>query len=153
MTIRLASSTGLVCFSYRSIQAKHMTRADVVMLLRESQMRNMNRNISGALLRIDQRFLHYVEGPAAAVEHLTQQVRADARHSDFEPLFQEPVNKRLFERWSLAFSELSNASMWPGPDPSLLQRVLDEAPPADGRGNASDTFHRFWAECAVTVPL
>lgn len=153
MTIRLASSAGLVCFCYRSIQAKHMTRADVVALLREAQMRNMNRNVSGALLRIDQRFLHYVEGPVSAVEHLAQQIRQDVRHFDFQPLYQEPINKRLFERWSLAFSELSSSSMWPGAEPQLLQRVLDDTPPTDGRGNTNDVFHRFWAEYAATVPL
>jgi Sensors of blue-light using FAD len=153
MTIRLASSAGLVCFSYRSIQAKHMTRADVVALLREAQMRNMNRSISGVMLRIDQRFLHYFEGPVSAVDHLAEQIRQDTRHFDFKPLYQEPISKRLFERWSMAFSELSSPSNWPGTDPSLLQRVLDETPPADGRGTAGDVFHRFWAECAATVPL
>lgn len=153
MNIRLASSGDLWCFAYRSIQVAHMTRADVALMLRESQMRNVNRRITGLLLRIDNHFLQYLEGPQAALDHVQTRLRDDARHRELLTFFHEPASKRLFEDWSMAFSDLSGPSLRQGPTNGLLQQVLHDPVPLPGQGSVDDAFHRFWVECAASLPV
>ncbi|MBL8330065.1 MAG: BLUF domain-containing protein [Rubrivivax sp.] len=143
---------GLACCAYRSKQAEHMTRADLASMLRECQMRNINRHVTGLLLRIDDRFLQYLEGPPDAVLALWTNVLGDPRHSDVECLFRGPCESRLFTHWSMAFSDLSSPSLRLGPTNEMLQQVLAMPVPADERGQSDDIFHRFWAECAVSLP-
>ncbi len=152
MEIKLASLGGLWCCAYRSTQAKRMTRADIAALLRESQMRNVNRHVTGLLLRVDDRFLQYFEGPQAAVTELWSHILSDGRHKDPQCRYMAPTPQRLFAHWTMAFNDLSGQPMRLGPENGLLQRVLREDPPPDGQGQEDDIFHRFWADCAASLP-
>jgi hypothetical protein len=134
----------LWCCVYRSIQAKRMTRADVAVLLREAQMRNVERNITSSLLRIDNKFLHYLEGPLPALDLLLARLRVDPRHTAFEELFREPIAQRRFPNLPIDFSDLSRRSMRLGSVKDLLHSTLEDAPPLDGRGHSDDAFHRVW---------
>lgn len=152
MDIKLASSGGLWCCAYRSTQATHMTRADLAAMLRECQMRNINRNLTGLLLRVDDKFLQYIEGPESAVLHLWSSLLSDPRHRDLECQYREPVQRRLFTHWSMAFSDLTSPTLRIGQSNDLLERALADPVPADERGSADDVFHRFWADCATVLP-
>lgn len=130
-----------------------MTRADVATLLRDAQMRNINRNITGLLLQIDNRFVQYLEGPKEAVVDLRERIQADPRHHEFELLFEGPIKERLFHDASMAFSDLSGPTLRESQRSSLLQQVLEQPPPVDRRGRTNDVFHRFWARCAQSLPV
>lgn len=130
-----------------------MTRADVAALLRDAQMRNLNRNITGLLLQIDNKFVQYLEGPKEAVLDLKDRIAADTRHRAFELLFEGPIRERLFHDSSMAFSDLSGPSLQDSRRSSLLQQVLEQPPPEDRRGRTNDVFHRFWARCAQSLPV
>jgi hypothetical protein len=129
-----------------------MTRADLASMLRECQMRNINSHITGLLLRIDNVFLQYFEGPEEAVTRLWSRILADPRHVAPLCLYREPIQRRLFTHWSMAFSDLTSPALRQGPSDELLQHVLNDPPPADVRGRPDDHFHRFWAECATSLP-
>ncbi len=152
MNIRATSLGSLWCLVYRSTQTKQMTRADVASMLRDAQMRNLDRNITSSLLRIDNRFLHYLEGPLPALEHLMGRLRLDPRHSALEELYREPIARRRFRNLPIDFSDLSRRSMRLGSVKDLLQSNLEDAPPHDGRGHVDDAFHRVWEGDAVAGP-
>lgn len=130
-----------------------MTRADVAALLRDAKMRNVNRNVTGLLLQIDNRFVQYIEGPRPAVEHLRERIESDPRHRDVQLLFEGPISERLFGDWAMGFSDLSGSSLLQERRSSLLKQVLEQPPPADRRGRSNDVFHRFWARCAQSLPV
>lgn len=153
MPLQLTSSGTLWCFAYRSVRVRHMTRADVASLLREAQMRNINRNVTGLLLQIDNRFVQYLEGPKEALLDLKERIAADSRHRQFELLFEGPIRERLFHDSSMAFSDLSGPAPREDRRSSLLQQVLEHPPPEDRRGRTNDVFHRFWARCAQSLPV
>jgi Sensors of blue-light using FAD len=144
MNIRVTSLGSLWCCVYRSTQAKRMTRADVAALLRQAQMRNVELDITSSLLRIDNRFLHYLEGPLPALEQLLERLRQDTRHSAMEELYREPIARRRFPNMPIDFSDLSRRSMRLGSVRDLLRSTLEDAPPHDGRGSMDDAFHRVW---------
>jgi Sensors of blue-light using FAD len=144
MNSRMTTLGALWCCVYRSTQIKQMTRADVAAMLRHAQMRNVDRNITSSLLRIDNRFLHYLEGPLPALEQLLEKLRADPRHTGFEELFREPIARRRFPNLPIDFSDLSRRSMRLGSVKDLLHSTLEDAPPHDGRGHKDDVFHRVW---------
>ena len=148
----MASAGALWCCAYRSTQAAHMTRADLAAMLRDCQMRNINRHITGLLLRVDNRFLQYFEGPEATVLQLWSSLLGDSRHIEPQCLYREPIQRRLFTHWSMAFSDLTSPALRLGPSNELLQSVLTGPAPADERGRPDDAFHRFWAECAQSLP-
>jgi hypothetical protein len=129
-----------------------MTRADFATLLRDAQMRNINRNITGLLLHIDNKFVQYVEGPKESVLELVERILADPRHRQVEVLFEGPVKERLFHDWSMAFDDLGGQPVGAGRRSTLLLQVLEQAPPADRRGRSNDVFHRFWTRCAQSLP-
>jgi hypothetical protein len=153
MPLKLTSRGDLWCCSYRSTQVKHMTRADVATLLRDAQMRNMNLNITGLLLHIDNKFIQYVEGPKEALSPLIERILADPRHHQVELLFEGPLKERLFADWSMAFGDLSGQLARRDGQGSLLQQVLVQPAPADRKGRSNDVFHRFWAGCAHSLPV
>lgn len=153
MPVKLTSSGDLWCCAYRSVQAKHMTRADVAALLRDAKMRNINRSVTGLLLQIDNKFVQYIEGPRADVQHLIDRIQADPRHRDVQLLFEGPISERLFGDWSMGFSDLSGSSLLQDRRSSLLKQVLEQPPPPDRRGRSNDVFHRFWARCAQSLPV
>lgn len=140
----MTSLGALWCCVYRSTQLKQMTRADVAAMLRDAQMRNVDRNITSSLLRIDNRFLHYLEGPLPALEQLLERLRADPRHTAVEELFREPIARRRFPNLPIDFSDLSRRSIRLGSVKDILHSTLEDAPPHDGRGHKDDVFHRVW---------
>lgn len=129
-----------------------MTRADLAAMLRECQMRNINRNLTGLLLRVDDRFLQYIEGPESAVLHLWSNLLSDGRHVNLECHYREPIHRRLFMHWSMAFSDLTSPTLRLAPSNDLLERALQDPVPTDERGHAEDVFHRFWSDCATALP-
>jgi Sensors of blue-light using FAD len=144
MNIEVTSLGSLWCCVYRSKQTKKLTRADMAVLLRDAQMRNVERGITGSLLRIDDSFLHYLEGGQEAIDRLFASLQRDPRHTHFQVLFREPIERRRFPNTLMDFSDLSRRSTHRGATKELLRSTLEDAPPSDGRGHFSDAFHRVW---------
>jgi hypothetical protein len=129
-----------------------MTRADIAQLLRGAQMRNMNLDITGLLLQVDNRFIQYLEGPREAVTGLLRRIQQDPRHHHFEQLFEGPVAVRLFQDWSMAFSDFGASEFVGNGRGALLQQVLEQPLPADRPVPADHVLHRFWVHCAQSMP-
>ncbi len=75
----------------------------VSQILRTSQRNNAAVGVSGALMFTDGLFAQILEGPRAAVEAVFDRIQLDDRHAEVRLLAFEPVERRSFARWSMAY--------------------------------------------------
>jgi hypothetical protein len=86
-----------------------MTSDALVELLRRSQEKNARHGITGMLLHGGGSFMQTIEGEFEPVHRLFAAIEADARHSGLILLCDEPIERRSFADWSMAFREISAA--------------------------------------------
>lgn len=82
---------------------------DDIHLLREAEHRNTALGLTGALVRVGERFVHVVEGDRAACLGLYQQVMRDPRHGDVRLIFQGDVTSRAFDGWDTGYGDSYDA--------------------------------------------
>ena len=101
----LAAAGALFALAYRSHSRVPPARADheLADILRVARVNNAAQGITGALLLYDDWFAQVLEGPEAAVRDLFHRIAQDKRHDGVELLDQGPVEKRVFERWAMAY--------------------------------------------------
>ncbi len=92
--------------SYTSTQAQDMNPADLKAILEEARSANDRNNITGLLLHRDDAFLQVLEGEQDQVLATFVRIEKDRRHKDVKVLFSEPLEKREFDDWSMAFVNL-----------------------------------------------
>lgn len=68
------------------------------------QESNAASSITGALIFTGSMFAQYVEGPDPALKNLRDVISADDRHVDVHTVDEGSSEKRIFERWKLAYS-------------------------------------------------
>ncbi len=108
---------------------------NLAVLLAESQRNNDRDGLTGALAAHRERYIQVVEGPAQSLDALLRRLENDPRHRDIVVLDREPVETRLFGRWSMAAAritpELGAAldALIDDPDrtPTRVVRILREA--------------------------
>ena len=100
-----AATEALYALAYRSHSRVPTARTDheLADILRVARVNNAARGITGALLLYDDWFAQVLEGPEAAVRALYHRIADDKRHDGIELLDQGPVEKRIFERWAMAY--------------------------------------------------
>lgn len=106
-----------------------MTNDEVKSILRASRSNNTSQGITGLLLYRDGSFAQFLEGPAHAVDSLYDKIERDPRHHGVIRVLRQPVTKRDFRQWSMAFRDLDmirNRSPSAGSD-----EVGDEMAPED----------------------
>lgn len=69
----------------------------------QSQKRNAQHDITGALICRNDIFLQLLEGPVAGVERLFNNICVDPRHQAVQLLVRAKVEDRLFPAWSMKF--------------------------------------------------
>ena len=101
----LAATQALYALAYRSHSLVPAARADreLADILRVARVNNAARGITGALLLYDGWFAQVLEGPESAVRAIFDRIADDKRHNGVELLDQGPVEKRVFERWAMAY--------------------------------------------------
>lgn len=130
-----------------------MTRADIAAMLRSAQMNHLNQHITGLLLQVGDRFLHYLEGPKARIQETTAQLKADPRFTGLVVLNEGAIERRLYPHWSLAFQDVSLPSTRLGALNGALERAMSSDPVALAEGGAhAALLQRFWSEFAATLP-
>ena len=81
----------------------------VAQILRTSQRNNAAVGVSGALMFTDGLFAQILEGPRGAVETVFDRIQLDDRHGEVRLLAFEPVARRSFAHWSMAYTGPSQA--------------------------------------------
>jgi len=83
-----------------------MSKDEVKHILRASRRNNTGKGITGLLLYRDGSFAQFLEGPADLVDELYNKIERDTRHRGVIRVLRQPVTKRDFKEWSMAFRDL-----------------------------------------------
>lgn len=97
-----------------------------------SERLNRRLDITGALAYSGRYFAQVLEGDATYLADLLQKISADLRHRDLRVLFEQPITRRDYARWSMGY--LYDASL-----SDELERLL--ATP-DAQLNVDDALPR-----------
>lgn len=76
-------------------------------LLRASRRNNHMFKVSGFLVQHDGCFLQVLEGPSGPLKALFGQIARDERHSNLWVLLDQPIARKDFAEWSMAFIDAS----------------------------------------------
>ncbi|MFM9926389.1 diguanylate phosphodiesterase [Variovorax sp. H27-G14] len=80
-------------------------------LMRRSSSANESRGLTGFLLYDSAHFFQLLEGPPAAVDHLFEKIRGDARHGDIVCVLSEPLQARAFSEWSMSYMTITRGEL------------------------------------------
>ncbi len=70
-------------------------------LITEARHSNKTYKITGILLRIDDMFLQYIEGPEKDIDILYQKIEKDKRHTSIQLLDMGEIQSRNYEDWEM----------------------------------------------------
>ena len=88
---------------YSSVPADGLQESEVMEILRQSQVRNYELQISGLLLYDGGHFLQLLEGPHDAVLKLFERIAADPRHHHVDVVHESPIVAPLMATWAMAY--------------------------------------------------
>ena len=86
---------------YVSLIADGMTDRVLTHIVAIAQINNRRLDVTGALAIAPGVFAQVLEGPAADVERTLARIQRDERHVGLQMLLDEPIVRRLFDRWSM----------------------------------------------------
>jgi hypothetical protein len=115
--------------AYFSTAAVPQTAETAHELLVTSRVNNRRDGITGLLVAGGNRYLQVIEGPRRPMERLMGLIRADRRHLGICTLLSQPIFKRNFEGWSMAFRRepaLGQFDTFPEVVRYLTEQVQDE---------------------------
>jgi hypothetical protein len=82
---------------------------NLAVILAESQRNNDRDSLTGILAAHRNRYIQVIEGPAQALDALLRRLETDPRHRDIILLGREPIQARVFGRWSMASASITPA--------------------------------------------
>ncbi len=99
-----SSSTPIFRLVYRSqlTLSPEDRNAEIESILEDSRKKNVDRDITGALLVWQDYVVQTLEGEEGAVRGLYEKITADDRHEAVTLLEAQAVESRAFARWSMA---------------------------------------------------
>jgi len=93
--------------AYVSTASKLFDSAELRDMLKESNARNKEADITGMLLYKDGQFMQVLEGTLEAVTATFSRISRDPRHHGIMVLLKGAVQERRFPDWSMAFRDLN----------------------------------------------
>ena len=90
---------------YRSVAIDSFTLPEIYIMLSQAKEYNANKGITGCLLYHNSSFIQFLEGEEHDVSLLFEKISQDKRHYDIELIKRENTEKRLFNKWSMAFHD------------------------------------------------
>lgn len=111
---------------YQSVASHEFGPLHLFQLLTQARLRNQQQHITGHLLYWQGQFTQCLEGPAASLDSLWQDLLRDERHHDVALLARYPIEQRRFEQWTMAFSTYE----------SLYVHGMTGFFPVDGQGES-----------------
>ena len=112
--------SALVHCIYTSVQTRFLSDADLTRLVKESQQKNTNRNLTGILLHVAGTFFQVLEGSPETIDILYASILRDPRHTRITQIIYEPIARRYFADSSMTLAVLS---------PAQLQKILHDDDP------------------------
>jgi hypothetical protein len=94
---------------YISRAVRPLSDQDLQQLLNLCRQDNAQRNVTGVLFYSHGNIAQLIEGDAAILEPLYDNIARDGRHSHVVKLVSKPILSRSFSDWSMAFHPLEPA--------------------------------------------
>ncbi|HSB64619.1 MAG TPA: BLUF domain-containing protein [Thermoanaerobaculia bacterium] len=88
---------------YSSEATPGLAETELEQMLEESRIRNKAHGITGVLLLVEGAFLQILEGEKDDVDNLMERINRDPRHRGVKVFYEEEVDERAFESWSMAY--------------------------------------------------
>jgi hypothetical protein len=128
---------------YVSASTHMLSPFEIDHLLRRARERNACEQVTGVLLYSDGNFMQYIEGDAPRLAKIYAVIRDDPWHQGMIELLREPIQKREFSEWSMAFRAVGTFKMSHPlhPDAALSERL---ATPATSYSSARILLSKFW---------
>jgi hypothetical protein len=104
---RQLSVDALIHLIYASTALRRLDAPALLGLLEQSRQDNAACGVTGLLLHEDGHFFQVLEGPQSVVEALYARIRQDPRHHKTVLIVQEPIARRAFGDWRMAFDDVS----------------------------------------------
>jgi hypothetical protein len=96
---------------YSSEATPGLAPAELEGMLAESRIRNAKHGITGVLVFVDGAFLQVLEGEKNDVLDLMSRIDRDPRHRAVKVFYEQEVEERAFESWSMAYLSPSAAEV------------------------------------------
>ncbi|MDF1691947.1 MAG: BLUF domain-containing protein [Zhongshania sp.] len=95
---------------YVSSAVKQMPEEDLLLLLRQSQAKNCDLDISGMLLYKGGNFMQMLEGDEKTVRELYATIKNDERHKNVLTIITGNLKERNFIGWSMGFQNMDKVA-------------------------------------------
>ena len=98
--------------SFATRELKLDPRSEIEKILKVARVHNEQKGITGQLVYRGGIFLQLLEGNRESVSSLLGHILLDnSRHENIRVIFKQPMVKRVFPGWSMAYRELDNVAM------------------------------------------
>jgi hypothetical protein len=101
----------LISLIYVSTAVNLMSNEELLDILRISRKKNETKSVTGMLLYKGGNFMQVLEGPEESVNEVFSAIQADSRHTDIILISNEPIEKRQFADWKMAFVNLDDENI------------------------------------------
>lgn len=105
------SSPSLRSLCYVSSARRRLGPEGLATLLEKSREANARSGITGLLMHCAGNFMQVLEGPADAVHDTMARIRRSELHNDVIQMFDEPLEAREFEGWSMACRSMAQPQL------------------------------------------
>jgi hypothetical protein len=98
---------------YVSSAVQLLPEEELLLLLRQSQAKNLNLGITGMLLYKGGNFMQMLEGEEQTVRELYATIRKDPRHHNVLTIITDSLKARNFKDWSMGFQNMDKIADLP----------------------------------------
>lgn len=92
---------------YISTKRSDLLNSEINSIVEYSKKWNRENNITGILIEYKNHFIQHIEGDAIVIYELFEKIKLDSRHENALLLKYSPIEKRLFNNWSMAHRNLN----------------------------------------------
>ena len=96
---------------YASAATSSFEAADLSALLQAAREKNERLGLTGLLLHTEGTFFQVLEGQAEMVDALYATIELDKRHAQVTKIIREPIAHRVFDEWTMGFSDLTREQL------------------------------------------
>lgn len=91
---------------YQSKESSQLSNKDFSDILDVARQNNANLGVTGCLFYNGGWVLQVLEGEQGIVDNLYQKIIRDERHKDCNLMYFEPIDKRVFSKWTMGMINL-----------------------------------------------
>jgi hypothetical protein len=88
---------------YLSRMTTRLSDEEIEAIAKLSAVNNVQRDVTGMLVKVGNHFLQVIEGSDVALESLMTKLSKDPRHTEIQVIDNRHVDDRLFGKWNMAF--------------------------------------------------